>query len=55
MTGRRSFWDRIHDAKLIINICDVLHPIVTNVPEGHIELMQVCLDSEYIMIIQQKL
>ena len=31
MTGRRPFWDRVHDAELIIEICDGLRPpIVTN-------------------------
>src|ERR1700733_2330667 len=38
MTGRRPFWNsRIHDAELIIEICDDLRPpIVTNAPEGYI-------------------
>ncbi|EXX54590.1 Bck1p [Rhizophagus irregularis DAOM 197198w] len=41
MTGRRPFWDRSHDTDLIIDICDGLRPpIVTNAPEGYIELME---------------
>ncbi|POG71983.1 kinase-like domain-containing protein [Rhizophagus irregularis DAOM 181602=DAOM 197198] len=43
MTGRRPFWDRYHNTELIIQICDGLRPpIVTNAPEGYIELMQEC-------------
>ena len=43
MTGRRPFWDRSHDADLIIEIIDGLRPpIVTNAPEGYIELMKEC-------------
>src|SRR3954452_14678381 len=43
MTGRRPFWDHVHDTELIIKICDGLHPpILTNAPEGYIELMQEC-------------
>jgi serine/threonine protein kinase len=43
MTGRRPFWNRTHDTDLIIQICDGLRPpIVTNAPEGYIELMQKC-------------
>jgi serine/threonine protein kinase len=43
MTGRRPFWDRNHDTELIIEICDGLRPpIVTDAPEGYIELMQKC-------------
>ena len=43
MTGRRPFWDRNHDADLIIGITDGLRPpIVTNAPEGYIELMKEC-------------
>ncbi|PKC62844.1 kinase-like protein, partial [Rhizophagus irregularis] len=46
MTGRRPFWDRNHDTKLIIEIFDGLRPpIVTNAPEGYIELMKECWDS----------
>ncbi|RIA86277.1 kinase-like domain-containing protein [Glomus cerebriforme] len=46
MTGRRPFWDEIHDIELIIKICDGLRPpIVTNAPEGYIELMKDCWDS----------
>ncbi|RIA88849.1 hypothetical protein C1645_825730 [Glomus cerebriforme] len=41
MTGRRSFWNKTHDTDLIIKICDGLRPpIVTNAPEGYIELMK---------------
>ncbi|GBC02887.1 hypothetical protein RclHR1_04880012 [Rhizophagus clarus] len=43
MTGRKPFWDRSHDTELIIKICDGLRPpIVTNAPEGYIELMKEC-------------
>ncbi|RGB22644.1 hypothetical protein C1646_775772 [Rhizophagus diaphanus] len=43
MTGRRPFWDKTHDAELIIEICDgVRPPIVTNAPEGYVELMKEC-------------
>ena len=43
MTGRRPFWNEIHDIELIIKICDGLQPpIVTNAPEGYIELMKEC-------------
>ena len=36
MTGRRPFWDRVHDAELIIEICDGLRPpIVTNKMSGY--------------------
>ncbi|GBB99752.1 hypothetical protein RclHR1_03620001 [Rhizophagus clarus] len=43
MTGRRPFWDRNHDAYLIIDICDGLRPpIVTNAPDGYIDLMKEC-------------
>ncbi|RIA87889.1 kinase-like domain-containing protein [Glomus cerebriforme] len=43
MTGRRPFWNEIHDIELIIEICDGLRPpIVTNAPEGYIELMKEC-------------
>ncbi|RGB33292.1 kinase-like domain-containing protein, partial [Rhizophagus diaphanus] len=43
MTGRKPFWDQNHDTELIIEICDGLRPpIVTNAPEGYIELMQKC-------------
>jgi len=43
MTGRRPFWDRNHDADLIIDIVDGLRPpIVTNAPEGYIGLMEEC-------------
>ncbi|EXX60453.1 Cdc15p [Rhizophagus irregularis DAOM 197198w] len=46
MTGRRPFWDRNHDIYLIIEISDGLRPpIVTNAPEGFIELMKECWDS----------
>ena len=47
MTGRRPFWDRNHDTYLIIDICDGLRPpIVTNAPEGYIELMKECWSSD---------
>ncbi len=47
MTGRKPFWDRNDDTELIIEICDGLRPlIVTNAPEGYIELMQKCWDSD---------
>jgi serine/threonine protein kinase len=43
MTGRMPFWDRNHDTELIFEICDGLRPsIVTNAPEGYIELMKKC-------------
>ncbi|RGB30946.1 kinase-like domain-containing protein [Rhizophagus diaphanus] len=46
MTGRRPFWDRNHDTELIIDISDGLRPpIVTNAPEGFIELMEECWNS----------
>ena len=47
MTGRRPFWDQNHDTDLIIKICDGLRPpIITNAPEGYIELMQKCWHSD---------
>jgi serine/threonine protein kinase len=47
MTGRRPFWDKSHDTELIIEICDGLRPpIVTNAPDGYIELMQNCWHSD---------
>ncbi|RIA91182.1 kinase-like domain-containing protein [Glomus cerebriforme] len=47
MTGRRPFWDRIHDTELIIEICDGLRPpIITNAPEGYIDLMKKCWHSD---------
>ncbi|EXX69728.1 Cmk2p [Rhizophagus irregularis DAOM 197198w] len=47
MTGRRPFWDKSHDTELIIEICDSIRPpIVTNAPEGYIELMQKCWHSD---------
>ena len=47
MTARRPFWDRSHDIDLIIEICDGLRPpIVTNAPEGYIELMKECWHSD---------
>ncbi|UZO07715.1 uncharacterized protein OCT59_027991 [Rhizophagus irregularis] len=46
-SGRRPFWDEIHDIELIIKICDGLRPpIVTNAPEGYIELMKECWHSD---------
>jgi serine/threonine protein kinase len=47
MTGRRPFWNRNYDIGLIIDICDGLRPpIVTNAPEGYIELMKECWHSD---------
>ncbi|RIA94204.1 kinase-like domain-containing protein [Glomus cerebriforme] len=47
MTGRRPFWDRNHDTELIIEICVGLRPpIVTNAPEGYIDLMKECWHSD---------
>ncbi|GBC02877.1 hypothetical protein RclHR1_04880002 [Rhizophagus clarus] len=47
MTGRRPFWDRNHDADLVIEICNGLRPpIVTNAPEGYIELMKECWHND---------
>jgi serine/threonine protein kinase len=47
MTGRRPFWDKNHDAELIIEICDgVRPPIVTNAPEGYVEIMKECCHSD---------
>ena len=47
MTGREPFWDQDHDTDLIIEIYDGLRPpIVTNAPEGYIELMQKCWDPD---------
>src|SRR5436190_5716173 len=47
MTGRRPFWDKSHDADLILEIVDGLRPpIVTNAPEGYIELMEECWYSD---------
>ncbi|GBB88567.1 hypothetical protein RclHR1_01510018 [Rhizophagus clarus] len=47
MVGRRPFWDKSHDSDLIIEICDGLRPpIVTNAPDGYIELMQKCWHSD---------
>jgi serine/threonine protein kinase len=41
MVGRRPFWDRNHNTDLIIEICDGLRPpIVTNAPDGYIDLMK---------------
>ncbi|UZO23626.1 uncharacterized protein OCT59_015958 [Rhizophagus irregularis] len=45
--GRRPFWDEHHDTNLITKIRDGLRPpIVTNAPEGYIELMKECWDSD---------
>ncbi|CAB4422037.1 unnamed protein product [Rhizophagus irregularis] len=47
MTGRRPFWDKVHDSELIIEICYGLRPpIITNAPEGYIELMKECWHFE---------
>ncbi|RGB41317.1 kinase-like domain-containing protein [Rhizophagus diaphanus] len=46
MTGRRLFGDKRHDTELIIDIYNGLRPpIVTNAPEGYIELMEECWNS----------
>ncbi|CAI2183909.1 4581_t:CDS:2 [Funneliformis geosporum] len=46
LTGRRPFWDKIHDTELIIDICDNIRPETDiNAPEGYIELIQSCWDS----------
>ncbi|POG71115.1 kinase-like domain-containing protein, partial [Rhizophagus irregularis DAOM 181602=DAOM 197198] len=43
MVGRRPFWNRNHNTELIIEICDGLRPpIITNAPEGYIDLMKEC-------------
>ncbi len=47
MTGRMPFWDQDYDISLIIKICNDFRPsIVANAPEGYIELMQKCWDSD---------
>ena len=47
MTGRRPFWDQIHDTDLIINTCNGLRPsITTNVPKGYVDLMKKCWHSD---------
>src|SRR4051812_9785444 len=47
ITGRKPFWDQNHDTELIIRICDGFHPpIISNTPEGYIELMQECWHSD---------
>ncbi|RGB30935.1 kinase-like domain-containing protein, partial [Rhizophagus diaphanus] len=47
MTGRRLFWNRNHDTELINVIFDGLRPpIVTNAPNGYIELMKECWHSD---------
>jgi serine/threonine protein kinase len=47
MVGRRPFWDRNHNIDLIIEICDGLRPpIVTNAPDGYIDLMKECWHSD---------
>ncbi|RIA86647.1 kinase-like domain-containing protein [Glomus cerebriforme] len=47
MTGRRPFWDQSHDADLINKIIDGFRPpITTNAPEGYIELMKECWNSD---------
>jgi hypothetical protein len=43
MVGRRPYWDRNHNTELLIEICDGLRPpIITNAPEGYIDLMKEC-------------
>ncbi len=48
MTGRRPFWDRVHDTNLIIDICDGLRPPIgdINTPDGYIELMKECWNPD---------
>ncbi|CAI2186082.1 2717_t:CDS:2, partial [Funneliformis geosporum] len=47
MAGRRPFWNRKYDQKLVEEIIHGLQPpIVTNAPEGYIELMQSCWHSD---------
>jgi hypothetical protein len=47
MVGRRPFWDKNHNTELIIDICDGLRPpIVTNAPDGYIDLMKECWHSD---------
>ncbi|EXX74674.1 Bck1p [Rhizophagus irregularis DAOM 197198w] len=47
MIGRRPFWDKKHNTELIIEICDGLRPpIITNAPEGYIDLMKECWRSD---------
>src|SRR3954453_21973260 len=46
MTGRKPFWNKVHDTDLIIKICDGFRPpIVTKATMGYIELMQECWHS----------
>ncbi|RIA91183.1 kinase-like domain-containing protein, partial [Glomus cerebriforme] len=46
MTGRKPFCNRNHDLKLMADIYDgVRPPIITNAPEGYIDLMKVCWHS----------
>ncbi|CAI2167410.1 3558_t:CDS:2, partial [Funneliformis geosporum] len=47
MNGKRPFEDQAYDTDLMIHIIDGARPpIVTNAPEGCIELMQQCWDSD---------
>ncbi|CAI2198008.1 3561_t:CDS:1, partial [Funneliformis geosporum] len=47
MNGKRPFEDQAYDTDLMIRIIDgACPPIVTNAPEGYIELMQQCWDSD---------
>src|SRR3954453_8971606 len=47
VTGRKPFWDQNHDTDLIIRICDGFRPpIIPNVHEGYIKLMQQCWNSD---------
>ncbi|GBC42211.2 kinase-like domain-containing protein [Rhizophagus irregularis DAOM 181602=DAOM 197198] len=48
MTGRRPFWDQIHDIDLIISICNGLRPPIstTNIPKDYINLMKKCWHSD---------
>ncbi|RGB41310.1 kinase-like domain-containing protein [Rhizophagus diaphanus] len=47
MTGRRPFWDKVHDTELIIEIYKGSRPpIVTNAPEDYVDLMKECWHSD---------
>ncbi|GES92935.1 kinase-like domain-containing protein [Rhizophagus clarus] len=47
MTGRKPFWDKNHDAELIIEICDGIRPpIVKNASKDYIEIMKECWHSD---------
>ena len=47
MTGRKPFWNKSHDAELVIKICDGLRPsVVNNAPKSYVKLMQECWDTD---------